>query len=206
MGHLPLYGLSAETLQGKLDESFTISETNLFSKLTKLIEQKRGSELDEDIITILKTINGNCNFFKYKPSSDTDLLIFCRYLRETIDQYENLELVDSNQFEMIEAELDSQTSEDSDEKEDDDSDRDRDEGSDHADAVVEKLLRLMDVFQKLLQSPSVFGSHFDLSRKQYQRVAVSLLKLIKDENSIVAYQSSQCIGCMLQSQHKLNNS
>jgi hypothetical protein len=53
----------------------------------------------------------------------------------------------------------------------------------------------MVTFQKLLQSKVVYEGLFDLNDAlaPYRELTLSFMKLIKDENIFVAYQSSLCL-------------
>ena len=63
--------------------------------------------------------------------------------------------------------------------------------------IAEKLTRLMVTFQKLLQSKVVFEGLFDLNDPLYRDLTLSFVKLIKDENCFVAYQSSLCLAAII---------
>jgi hypothetical protein len=159
------------------------------------------SNYDEEVVAILTQINTNCNFFNYSSKTDSDLFALCQYICEVIQQYGNLEANENTSFEMHNSELDSQTSDE--ESANDESDAEQAEKPSAA-LIVEKLARLMIVFERLMQSPVVYGTLMDLNVKFYRRFAVSLLKLIKDENPLVAYLSSRCIAAMLRPQHLTN--
>jgi hypothetical protein len=52
-----------------------------------------------------------------------------------------------------------------------------------------------------LQSKVVFEGLFDLNDPLYRDLTLSFVKLIKDENCFVAYQSSLCLAAIIRSQH-----
>ena len=75
-----------------------------------------------------------------------------------------------------------------------------------SETIAEKLTRLMVTFQKLLQSKVVYEGLFDLNDAlaPYRDLTLSFMKLIKDENIFVAYQSSLCLSAIIKSQHDPN--
>jgi len=59
----------------------------------------------------------------------------------------------------------------------------------------------MIIFQKLIQSKNVYENLFSLKDALYKKLVVKLLKLIKDDNPIIAYQSSRCIYFIIKPRH-----
>lgn len=103
MGHLPIYELTPDNIAKRIEESLAASEINLLQRLTKQIEREEASRsylathrqrhenFEDEIMLSLRQVNENCNFFAYSSSSDADLRTVCRYSRELIRSYGDLE-------------------------------------------------------------------------------------------------------------------
>jgi hypothetical protein len=185
--------------------------------------RQRNENFEDDILISLRQINENCNFFTYSSSSDADLRTVCSYTRDVIRSYGDLETqVDNVSVELHDSELDTNSEDELDDirfksrvyidrnrlaESESETERDVPEKKKQtSEMIAEKLTRLMVIFRKLLQSKVVYESLFDLNDAlaPYRDLTLSFMKLIKDENIFVAYQSSLCLSAIIRSQHDPN--